>query len=566
MKSRTLFFNVTAFRKNITRFAPVWALYSVFLLMLMALLAIDNTSYYFTSNVASSITPFAVANFGYALVCAQLLFGDLYNSRMCNALHAMPLRREDWFVTNVVTGILFSLVPNTVFAVICLPLVQELMPVPFLWLAAVTLQYLFFFGTAVLAAYCVGNRFAMGLVYIIINGFSLIAYWLVETLYAPLMYGVITREDLFYMLSPLVCMMESGSYLEVEKQGGYAFARWYFGEGWGYLGICAAIGVALMGLALVIYRKRNLECAGDFVTIQWLSPVFLLLYTLCGGACCNAFFTLFIGDESYFFLLLGFVIGFFTGRMLLDRTVRVFRKRTFLIFGGFLLAFSLSFLAVRVDLLGITRWVPKINRIQSASITTGGSAYYTGRNDFLTLTDQAQIEDVLTIHHHGVENRLEGSDGEPDVRVTIAYHMKDGSQRVREYHINHETDAGKLLKSYMSSPEAVLGEVYTEKQAVDIIEVPEADLKITDTKQIDSLLDALVADAKEGNLAQHWNYINHAQYQFWIEMMYQLPDGLNVYRSVKVSNEARHVVAWLAQHEIYAESWEKYVQTHTTEE
>ena len=558
MKSRISFFNRTVFKKNITRFAPVWALYSVFLLMVMVLMAIDNNSYYFTSNLASSITPFAVANFGYALVCAQLLFGDLYNSRMCNALHAMPLRREEWFVTNVVTGLLFSLVPNAVFAVICIPLTGELMAVPFLWLAAVTLQYLFFFGTAVLASYCVGNRFAMGLVYIIINGFSLIAYWLIETLYAPLMYGVIIRENFFYTLSPLVYMVVNGPYVEVEKQGAYAFARWYFGEGWGYLGICAAIGVILIGLGIVIYRKRNLECAGDFVTIRTLSPVFLLLYTLCGGACCNAFFTLFIGDESYFFLLLGFVIGFFTGRMLLDRTVRVFRKRTFLVFGAFILAFSLSFLMVRLDLLGITRWVPKINRIQSASITTGGSNYYTGRNDFLTLTDKAQIEDVLTIHRYGVENRLEGSDGEPDVKVTIAYHMKDGSQRVREYHINHETDAGKLLKRYMSSPETVLGDVYTEKQPVDIIEVPEADLKITDTKQINSLLDAMIADAREGNLAQDWNYTNHAEYQFWIEMMYNLPGGLNVYRSVRVSSDARHVVDWLAQHGIYAENWEKF--------
>lgn len=559
MKSRTSFFNATIFKKNITRFAPVWALYSIFLLMLMVLLAIDNTSYYFTNNLASSIAPFAVANFGYALVCAQLLFGDLYNSRMCNALHAMPLRREDWFVTNVVTGLAFSLVPNTVYAVICIPLTGELMAVPFLWLAAVTLQYLFFFGTAVLASYCVGNRFAMGLVYLIINGFSLIAYWLVETLYVPLMYGVIIREDFFYTLSPVVNMVTDKSYVEVEKQGAYAFARWYIGEGWGYLGICAGIGVVLMALGLLIYRKRNLECAGDFVTIRWLSPVFLLLYTLCGGACCNAFFTLFVGDESYFFLLLGFAIGFFTGRMLLDRTVRVFRKRTFLLFGGFLLAFSLSFLAVRVDLLGITRWMPKINRIQSVSITTGGGTYYNGRSDFLTLTDKTQIEDVLTIHRYGIENRLEGSDGEPDVRVNIIYRMKDGSERKREYYINHETDAGKLLKTYMSSPEAVLGEFYTEGWLPERIEVPEAELVIKDSNEMQGLFDAMVADALEGNMAQDWNYTNHADYLFWIELRYEMSNDMIMYRSIKVSSDARHVVDWLAQHEIYAENWEKFV-------
>lgn len=560
MKSRILFFNGTVFKKNITRFAPVWALYSVFLLMLMILLAIDNTSYHFASNVASSITPFAVVNFFYALVCAQLLFGDLYNSRMCNALHAMPLRREAWFATNVTTGLAFSLVPNTVFAIICLPLAQDLMAVPFLWLAATTLQYLFFFGTAVLASYCVGNRFAMALVYIIINGFSLIAYWLVENLYAPLMYGVIIREDIFRVLSPVVNMVVDKEYVEVEKLSGYAFARWYIGNGWGYLGICAAIGVGLLILALAAYQKRNLECAGDFVTIRWLSPIFLVLYTLCGGACCNAFFTLFIGNESYFFLILGFVIGFFTGRMLLDRTVRVFRKRTFLCFGVFMLAFSLSFLTVRLDLLGIAHWMPKTNRIQSVSISTaGGTYYYNGHGEFLALTDKAQIEDVLTIHRHGIENRLEGSDGEPDVQVYITYHMKDGSQHSREYHINHDTDTGRLLKSYMSSPEAVLGEFYTDSLTPDRIEIPEADLTIKDRAEIQSLIDAVVADAREGHMAQDWNYTNHADYQFWLELRYEVSDDVTMYRSIRVCDEAQNVVQWLEQHDIYKENWQKFL-------
>ena len=559
MKSRTSFFNATVFKKNITRFAPVWALYSVFLLMLMVLMAIDNTSFYFASNIADSIAPFAIGNFFYALVCAQLLLGDLYNSRMCNALHAMPLRREDWFATNVVTGLLFSLIPNAVFAVICLPLVGDLLVVPFLWLAAVTLQYLFFFGAAVLASYCVGNRFAMALVYIIINGFSIIVYWLVETMYAPLMYGVIIREEFFYTLSPLVNMIADKDYVEVEKQVAYAFARWYIGNGWGYLGICAAIGLVFLGIALAVYRKRNLECAGDFVSIKWLSPIFLVLYTLCGGACCNAFFTLFIGEESYFFLILGFVIGFFTGRMLLDRTVRVFRKRTFLGFGVFILAFSLSFLAVRLDLFGITRWVPKINRIQSVSVTTGGGTYYNGRSDFLTLTDKSQIEDVLLFHRHGIENRMDGSDGKPDVRMTIIYHMKDGSQRKREYYINHETDAGQLLKTYMSSPQAVLGEFYTEGWIPERIEIPEAEVVIKDSAEMQSLIDAIIADAREGDLAQDWNYLNYADYQFWIELRYELANDLTMYRSIRVSSDAQHIVQWLEQHEIYAENWEKFV-------
>lgn len=556
MKSRTLFFNGTVFKKNITRFAPVWALYGAFLLMLMVVLALDNSSYYFASNIADSTTFFAIINFFYALVCAQLLFGDLYNSRMCNAIHAMPLRREQWFFTNVLSGLAFAVIPNTVFAIICLPLTQDLIVVPFLWLAAVTLQYLFFFGTAVLASHCVGNRFAMALVYIIINGFSIIVYWLVETMYAPLMYGVIIREDIFRVLSPLVNMVANGPYIAVEKHGAYAFARWYIVGAWDYLAICAAAGVGLTGLALVAYRKRNLECAGDFVSIFWLSPVFLVLYTLCGGACCNAFFSLFLGNESYFFLILGFIIGFFTGKMLLERTVRVFRKKVFLGFGVFLLAFSLSFLAVRIDLFGITSWVPKANRITGVTLSTRGYYYYYGDDELAyAMTDKDQIEDVLMIHRHGIANRYEGSDGEPDVKLTITYLMKDGSQRKREYYINHDTEAGICLKRYMSSPETVLGGIYTGHWIPDRVEIPEADAKITDYAEIESLIDAIIADALEGNMGQDWNYTSHADYHFYLEFACESSGDYTRYHSVRVSSDARHVVAWLAEREIHSDNW-----------
>lgn len=546
MKSKTSFFNRAVLKKNITRFAPVWALYSAFLLMALVVMATENTSYYFASNVADFTTLCAVVNFLYAPLCALLLFGDLYNSRMCNALHAMPIRREGWFLTNVVSGLLFELIPNTVFALISLPLMGDLLAVPFLWVLATTLQYLFFFGAAVLATYCVGNRFAMGLIYIIINGFSLILYGLVEMMYSPLMYGVIIREEIFYVFAPLVNMVSNSHYVYVEKQGAYAFPRWYLGEGWGYLVICAVIGLVFLVIGLAAYRRRNLECAGDFIAIRKLSPVFLVLYTLCGGACCCAFFSLFMGEESYFFLLLGFVIGFFTGKMLLERTVKVFRSKTFLGFGAFMLAFLLSFIAIKVDLFSIARWVPNVNRIASVTLSS---------NALLELDDPADIEDVLMIHRHGLENRMEGSDGRPDVHLTISYHMKDGSIRNRKYYINHDTEAGIRLKAFLSSPEAVLGEIYTKGYRIERAEVPDMDLTLKDPQEIQSLLSAVLEDCEESNLGQNWNYTNHAHYQFWLELEYGT-DLFTFYRTVRVSSDAEHVVAWFTEH--YGDFWQQF--------
>ena len=129
MQSKTSFFNKTVFKKNLTRFAPVWGLYLLGLLLWMMMLYADEFAgdggaqgYWFADHMAEQIQMMAFVNLIYAPVVAALLFGDLYNSRMCNALHAMPLRRESWFLTNVVSGLVFSLLPTAVTALLSVPL------------------------------------------------------------------------------------------------------------------------------------------------------------------------------------------------------------------------------------------------------------------------------------------------------------------------------------------------------------------------------------------------------------------------------------------------------------
>ena len=116
MKLRTSFFNPTVFKKDLTRFAPTWALYTVGLFMVMAVCMDSAYQYRQAENLVSILGVTAVINMGYAFLNAQLLFGDLFSARHCNALHAMPLRRECWYMTHVIAGLLFSLVPNTIFA------------------------------------------------------------------------------------------------------------------------------------------------------------------------------------------------------------------------------------------------------------------------------------------------------------------------------------------------------------------------------------------------------------------------------------------------------------------
>ena len=556
MRSRTSLFDKTILRKNLIRFAPCWGLYSLGLLMMLVTRIEVGRPAYFAANMAYTLEAMGAVNFFYALTAGLLLYGDLFNTRMCNALHALPLRRETWFATNLLSGLLFAVIPYVGTALLCLLLAVQGWAVFLLWLAVVILQYLFFFSAATLCAYITGQRFAMALIYGLMNFFSMIAYWLVTILYIPLLYGVVPQEDFIFLLTPAVQMSQT-DYLWVETpdiwiNGWENNVTFGFRDGWGYLAICTVIGVGLLALALRCYRKRDLEKAGDLVTIRGLGPVFLLVYTLCLGAFCHLVFNELFGYESYLFLILGFAIGFFTGLMLLRRTIRVFRWKTVGAFALFLAAFGLSFGLTWLDPLGISRYVPAAEDVTNVSINTSGT-YYTGE-DGTIWNDIRQIDDIRTVHRYAVENG-KPDEGERCVSVTLFYELKNEKTVTREYRIPVESEAGEILRRYVSSPEYVLGWVITGDSMVTGIEFPDPYINISDPKQIQTLLDAVIADCKAGNLPQEWAYLRDVEVE-WITLETITSEGLRYYRDIRYSELAENLVKWLEENKIEQAKWE----------
>ena len=100
MKSKTSLINKTVLKKDITRFAPIWGSYTIFILLCLFLLT-DYTAPIIALNVEESLLPMAFLNMLYAGICGAFLFMDLFNGRLCNALHAFPIRRESWLVTHI---------------------------------------------------------------------------------------------------------------------------------------------------------------------------------------------------------------------------------------------------------------------------------------------------------------------------------------------------------------------------------------------------------------------------------------------------------------------------------
>jgi ABC-2 type transport system permease protein len=459
---------------------------------------------------------------------------------MCNALYALPIRREGWFITNVVTGLLFSFVPNLGLTLLMLPAFGSAWQIPLLWFAVATLQFLFFFGSAVLAAYCTGKRFAMALAYALLNLFSMLAYWLLTSIYEPLLYGVVIGDDLFMLLCPLMKLVEfdyvSFDFTEFPQN---MSVDWAIGSGWGYLAVCVALGLAFFGLALLCCRRRNLEAAGDFVAFRCLKPVILILYTLLVGMVLSSF-----SVPS----LLGFSVGFFTGLMLLERSVKVFRKKTFLGIGIFLGVYIVSLLVVVFDLFGIIGWVPKAGEIKSVQVEYD--------NVTLSMDTPKEINDALTIHRQGLEDRHEIDryigylyTDEDGYAVTLRYTTHTGAAKTRQYYIERTTQAGFLLNHYENTPEAILGGLYSDSTEVVSFYLCLTGQRITDSQQVQTLMTAILADCDSQRLSQNWNKPDSRDY-FYLEASYFDANGRMQSREIRVFDNCENILAWMKEHGI----------------
>lgn len=552
MKSRTSYFNRTVFFKDITRFFPVWVLYTIGLLLTLVLLqGVSSPQNYArrARDLGDCINIFAVFNCGYAMLCAQVLFGDLYNSRMCNALHAMPMRRETWFVTHIISGLSFFVIPNVLFTLLTLTFLGNAYFVAGYFLLGVTLPFLFFFGVAVFSVMCVGNRFAMALVYGIINMLALLVGWIIQSLYQPLLYGITLDIDFLQQFSPLSEIVGT-EYFPLCRTDGPGFFL-FEADGFGYLWICAGVGVLFGGLALVLYRRRHLECAGDFIVVKPLAPVFLILYTLCAGTLLHLFFQLFLGTQMNFFYI-GLLIGYFTGQMLLCRTPNIFKKKVFFGAAAFALAMLLSFGITRLDPLGITRYIPAADDVESVEVYDFAQYYY-GRP--YKVTDSEEIDEFLSVHAAAI---AEGRAEEGNLsNFTLVYRLKNGNKVARNYTIAADGQTAALLTTIFSRPKAVLyadldsAEAYAQKMQFLYVEVLDKQMKLYGAPLVE-FLEALLLDCAEGKMVQERVFHIYEGSSIYLSFIYDLPntpEGIitedTISRTVILYGDNTHAYRWL---------------------
>lgn len=472
MRSVTSCFNAMLFRKNLTRFWPLWTMASLLAILPPLALATElvrgygsRTPLSLTDMYYSAISTAApIVLLFYAVLCALAVWGYLFGSRSVGMLHSMPITRKGLFLTNALSGLVMTLIPWAVCGVFFLvvSLVFGLFDPAGLGVAVLSVLglSLFYFASATLCAFLTGNVFAMPAFYFVLHFIAMILETLISALVTLCFFGTTaTYMGRVDFLSPTVWLVRhlgvDRVYQDVwvagSESGGYtdqALAAVHLVKGWA-IGAYALVGLVLLVCAWLLYRRRASECAGDVVAVGWMKPVFrygvTFLAALAGG---QALYALFWYDAVSWKLipLLGCMlvsgaIGYYVASMLLAKSLKVFRGswKGLVAMAAVLLALCLG---LRFDVAGVERFVPAPDQVEQVEL-------YLDENNY-TLTaekDGAIIQQVLALHQAVVDDKgyiqsqqskwyTDGiSEDQQTTYLRLNYVLADGSALSRAYHL-----------------------------------------------------------------------------------------------------------------------------------
>lgn len=435
MRSKTSCFNGTLFRKNLSRYWPLWGLASFggAMFPLAMLLELLHNGFRFWSPLETRQAYYTVLSYGvpvisivYAILCAMAVWSYLYNARSVGMMHTLPIRREGLFVTNVLSGLTMMAIPYAVTGVLTV-LVTMLFggfePVGVLvTVLGVMGESLFFFGLATFCAFVVGNVFMLPALYGLLNFIAVLTDFMVNLLAQGFCFGLNSSySGTVEWLSPVVYLVQKispNSTYETQwvtdRLGGQRYERDVLTavtleNGW-LIAAYAAAGAALMGLAWLLYRRRRSESAGDVVAVGWMKPVFrygcAAYSAILGGRLLYALLWDSFQSGRYFTVLpmilcmiAGGAIGYYAASMLLAKTPRVFKTT----WKG-MLAVALGCAALcgtmKCDLFGVVRRVPAPDSVKLVNVYAAGSNYYLTPGK-----DDALIEKVRTLHQTIIDDK-----------------------------------------------------------------------------------------------------------------------------------------------------------------
>ena len=553
MQSKTSFFNRTLFRKNLSRYWPLWGFASFvgFLApaaLLVRVIQSGETSvaplrvreiYYYL--VADAVPIVSIA---YAILCAMAVWSYLYNARSVGMMHSLPIRREGLFLTNLLSGLAMMAIPylvagglGTLLFACCGGFDA--------WgtlatILAVIGQSVTFFGLATFCAFLTGNIFALPVLYFLFNFLAPLGDWLCNLFARGFLFGFTADySGTVDFLCPMVYLTQRlyvNSEYETVRDSALEYQNRLTSvtlENAWLIAAYAAAGLVFLALAYLLYRRRESERAGDVVAVRVFRPVFRFgvaaLSALLGGRLLYALlWESFQAGDTFtpvplaICLIVAGLIGYYAASMLLAKSLRVFRGSA--VGALCLVAACVAFCAgMRYDLFGIERRIPDQNEITQLEIYLARNTYYLTPEDQPELLSGAQdLQRILIAQKDLIRSNYEtyrhgGSSSDPDASTNIRYiyTLKNGATVERFYTVSFARSDLSVPGSYANAMDAYVNSPALRQARLrwgdpefhvesGWFSIQDGDDNFTlGTQECETLLSAIARDAENGNWGRY---------------------------------------------------------------
>lgn len=467
MKSTISLFNATLYRKTMKRFWPLWAAYSVLLAFMLPLnllnyyirignistpAEMDRMMWHMLINVPHLLTTILPILLVGAALCAMAVYGYLYNHRSTCMMHALPMRRETMFFTQFLAGLSFMLLP--LLAVTAVTAGVEIIAAPagmlgqalmslVIWAGNTAAISLFFFSLASFCAMFTGHILAMPVFYGVINGLASALFALITAMMNLFFFGYQNSFSPTWLkwLTPVWNLMDAVHWNSPDEPAN-ELIQGNLANGLVPV-VYAVIGLVLTVLALMVYRRRQLETAGDVVSVPLVRPLFRLGAAFCTGVFFGSFTTMFFGWRDHILpltvsVILWSVVGWFAAEMLLEKSFRVFHRWK----GAVVLSAAMGLLcfSFHVDLFGVEDRVPEPENVSSLAFSM--QAGYPNDGAFSiddSTTDPETIAKLVKLHqtvldaYHSSGDDFSSVNYEDSGWVNLEYRLNNGRIISRSY-------------------------------------------------------------------------------------------------------------------------------------
>ena len=400
MQSKRSYFDLGVFQKTVMRFWPIAIGYFAIWALIMPLTFVNQYDYH---DAALDIVEFipqgsVIMSACFSCISALAVFSYLFNLRSSVMYHSLPVSREGMFCSNYAAGLSFMIVPNLLIYLLTLLVVLfnrgmngEVFKAASIWLCTTSMMCLFFYSFAVLLCMIVGTWFMMPVLYGILNFTAVVIESIVHAALDVLIYGYGVGQTVMTVFSPVVYMMSEFRFYKWQDNVRCLIVEDYI---WTYLGILTLLAAAMILIALCLYKTRNMETAGDIITVKSLRPVFKYCFASGCAIVIGAFIYGIMGFETglamYVFALIGGAIGYLVATMALRKSFRV-KMSAVKGFAVFAAVVTVLFCTVVFDLFGIEKYVPNASRVENAIISVEGDQLSVSEGDI-------SLAELMSIH------------------------------------------------------------------------------------------------------------------------------------------------------------------------